>query len=262
MTDSKKIANAKGLYLDGIRDGNLRDALDRYTGARYTQHSTGVGNGKDGFLSFFEPFLERNPVRDIRVIRAIEDGSHVFLHVHQRLNNGEVEWVTADLFDTDEDDRMIEHWDVITQFEGKNPAGRTMVDGPVKVEDLDRTEDNKDIVGRFYEDILLNGRFEKITDYISTEQYDQHAALAKDGIEGLYEHVQRLQATYGAAQYHKLHKLIGQGNFVVAYGHLQRGDGHYAAFDIFRLKDGKLVEHWDVLEKILPPEQWNNSGKF
>ncbi len=262
MSDSNKIANAKGLYLEGIRDGNLLDALDKYTGARYTQHSTGVGDGKEGFLEFFEPFLERNPVRDIRVVRAIEDGPYVFLHVYQSLNDGEAEWVTADLFDTDDNDRMIEHWDVIAQFVGKNPAGRTMVDGPVEIEDLDRTEENKDVVRRFYEDILLNSRFEKITDYISSEQYDQHASLANDGIEGLHEHVQRLQATYGAARYHKLHKLIGQGNFVVTYGHLQRGDGHFAAFDIFRLKDKKLVEHWDVLEKILPPEQWNNSGKF
>ena len=64
------------------------------------------------------------------------------------------------------------------------------------------------------------------------------------------------------AKYHKVHKLIGQGNFVVAYSHLQRGDNHFAVFDIFRLKNGKLVEHWDVQEKILAPEEWNNSGKF
>ncbi|MEW8073557.1 MAG: nuclear transport factor 2 family protein, partial [Candidatus Thiodiazotropha sp.] len=93
---SKKIENAKGLYLEGIRDGNMQEALDKYTGERYTQHSTGVGDGKEGFIAFFGPFLERNPVRDIRVVRAIEDGRHVFIHVYQSLNNGEVKWVTAD----------------------------------------------------------------------------------------------------------------------------------------------------------------------
>ncbi len=36
----------------------------------------------------------------------------------------------------------------------------------------------------------------------------------------------------------------------------------YAFFDLFRVKDGKIVEHWDVQEKILPEEQWGNSGKF
>ena len=112
MIDSKRIANAKGLYLEGIRDGNMREALDKYTGDRYTQHSTGVADGKEGFIEFFAPFLERNPIRDIQVVRAIEDGRYVFCHVYQSLNNGEVKWVTADLFDTDEKGRIVEHWDV------------------------------------------------------------------------------------------------------------------------------------------------------
>lgn len=43
--------HAAGLYLDGIRDGHLREALDRHVGARYTQHSTGVADGKEGFLA-------------------------------------------------------------------------------------------------------------------------------------------------------------------------------------------------------------------
>jgi len=45
----------------------------------------------------------RNPIRDIQVVRAIEDGQFVFVHVYQSLNSGEAKWVTADLFDTDED---------------------------------------------------------------------------------------------------------------------------------------------------------------
>ncbi len=259
---SRKISNAKGLYLEGIRDGHIIEALEKYTGARYTQHSTGVADGKRGFLEFFEPFLERNPVRDIRVVRAIEDGPNVFLHVYQSLNNGEAEWVTADLFDTDDNDRMIEHWDVIAPFAGKTKSGRTMVDGPVDVEDLEQTDANKETVHRFFDDILMNGRVDKITDYISTDQYDQHAPDIDDGLDGLMNHFKRLHASGEVAKYHKLHNLIGQGNFVVTFSHLQRGDSHYAVFDIFRLEDGKLVEHWDVQEKILAPEQWNNSGKF
>ena len=52
MTDTIRISNAKGLYLEGIRDGNMVEALDKYTGERYTQHSTGVRDGKDGFIEF------------------------------------------------------------------------------------------------------------------------------------------------------------------------------------------------------------------
>lgn len=59
----------------GIRDGDARRAVQAYTGARYIQHSTGVADGVEGFLSFFEPFMQRNPKREIEIVRAIEDGS-------------------------------------------------------------------------------------------------------------------------------------------------------------------------------------------
>lgn len=110
---SKKSENARALYLEGIRDGRVREAVTKYTGDRYTQHSTGVADGIEGFVAFFEPFVKRCPARDIQVVRMIEDGPYVFAHVFQDINNGEAKWVTADLFDTDENDKIIEHWDVI-----------------------------------------------------------------------------------------------------------------------------------------------------
>ena len=61
--------SAIGLYMEGIRDGRPREALDKYVGSRYTQHSTGVGHGKEGFIEFFVPFIERTPKRELRVLR-------------------------------------------------------------------------------------------------------------------------------------------------------------------------------------------------
>ncbi len=262
MAQSSRISNAKGLYLEGIRDGNMRQALDKYTGERYIQHSTGVGDGKEGFIAFFEPFLARNPVRDIQVIRAIEDGRYVFCHVYQNLNNGEAKWVTADLFDTDEAGRMIEHWDVIAPYVWPTASGRTMVDGPAQVEDLHKTGENKAIVRAFADDVLMTGNEARIGDYISAEQYDQHNPYIEDGLEGFAKHLEQMAATGNTARYIKVHHLIGQGNFVVIYSHVKTGDDDWAFFDIFRLKAGKIVEHWDTREQIGPVETWNNSGKF
>lgn len=262
MIDSPRIRNATGLYLEGIRDGNVREALDKYTGERYTQHSTGVGDGKQGFMEFFQPFLERNPVRDIQVVRAIEDGRYVFCHVYQNLNNGQAQWVTADLFETDNNGKLVEHWDVIAEYKWPIASGRTMVDGPTEIEDLDKTDANKAVVQGFVDDVLMGGKVDKVTDYISTEQYDQHNPEVKDGLAGFAEHLKEVMEAGKPSKYRKVHRLIGQGNFVVIYSHVQMGASHYAIFDIFRLKDGKVVEHWDVQEKIQAPEQWNNIGKF
>ena len=116
--------NALGLYLLAIRDGRPRAAASAYTGAHLVQHRTGVRDGAAGFVEFFEPFVERNPVRYVRVVRSIEDGRHVFLQAFQSLNHGESEWVTTDFFDTDADDRVIEHWGVVAPYPGPTDSGR------------------------------------------------------------------------------------------------------------------------------------------
>jgi predicted SnoaL-like aldol condensation-catalyzing enzyme len=262
MKDSIRVQHAKGLYLQGIRDGNMQEALDKHVGDRYTQHSTGVADGKEGFKAFFEPFLERTPVRDIQVVRVIEDGQYVFCHVYQSLNNGEAKWVTADLFDTDSKGCLVEHWDVIAEFIEGTASGRSMVDGPTEIEDLDKTDANKAIVQGFVDDVLTGGKADKVTDYISTEQYDQHNPDVKDGLAGFGKHLQKVMQSGAATEYVKVYHLIGQGNFVVIYSHTKMGGDDYAFFDIFRLKNEKIVEHWDVQEKIGPRETWNNAGKF
>ena len=95
---SAQLENARNLYLRGIRDGNIAEVHANYMGESYTQHSTGVRDGKEGFQQFFEDFFKRNPKRDIQIVRALEDGEFVFLHVHQNLNDGQAQWVTGRYF--------------------------------------------------------------------------------------------------------------------------------------------------------------------
>lgn len=260
--ETPKMRHAQGLYLDGIRDGNIHEALAAHTGARYTQHSTGVQDGQAGFAAFFEPFIRNYPERDIQVIRAIEDGPYVFLHVYQNLNHGAAKWVTADLFDTDAEDRVIEHWDVIQAYAEETVSGRSMIDGPTALEDLDLTDANKSTIAAFCDTVLIGGDFARASEFVSTETYHQHNPQVADGLEALTAFSDGLAAQGTPMRYWKIHKLIGQGNFVVTLGHMQMGQSHFCVFDIFRLSGGKIVEHWDVIEKILAPEEWNNQGKF
>ena len=63
--------------------------------------------------------------------------------------------------------------------------------------------------------------------------------------------------------YTENHMILGEGNFVltVSEGHFL--NKHVAFYDLFRVEDQKIVEHWDVIEEIQPREQWKNSnGKF
>ena len=255
----KKLENATNLYMEGIRDGNAREAVTKYTGARYIQHSTGVRDGVEGFVEFFEPFLERNPKRDIQVVRGWEDGQYVFVHVYQSLNDGESQWVTTDFFDTDENDKIIEHWDVISGYSSATPSGHTSTDGPTEITDLDKTEENKQLVRNLITDVLMGENPEAIDKYISSEKYIQHNAEVPDGLE----HFKPLVlAKDKPLVYTEIVLLVGQGNFVASLSRAYWEDKPYAQVDIFRIEEGLIVEHWDNAEPVPPEGEWANSGKF
>ncbi|MEO1779716.1 MAG: nuclear transport factor 2 family protein, partial [Pseudomonadota bacterium] len=131
---AKGLENVHRIYLEGIAGGDASAAVTACTGHRYTQHSTGVGDGAEGFLAFFEPFVARNPKRDIRIVRSFEEGPWVFCHAYQSLNAGAAEWVTMDLFYTDPDGLILEHWDTITPYSAQGASGAGMVDGATDVD--------------------------------------------------------------------------------------------------------------------------------
>lgn len=250
----RKLDNAIGLYMEGIRDGNAREAIFKFTGSRYTQHSTGVADGVEGFLAFFEPFLERCPERDIRVVRAIEDGPYAFCHVSQSLNGGESRWVTTDLFDTDADDKIIEHWDVIEAWQPDTPDGRSQIGGAAEVVDLDRTEDNKRIVGAFVADVLIGGALDEMETFVARDLL-QHDLSIDHGVDAW-----RADLTARRVAYREEFRRIGQGNFVVTYCKVDVDSEPHAVFDVFRLADGRIVERWVNSEVVLADT--GNSGKF
>lgn len=258
--DDIRLANAKGLYLEGIRDGNGRSALQKYTGSRYRQHSTGVADGAEGFISFFDEFLERTPQREIEVIRGWVDGSHVFLHVFQSLNGGAAQWVTADIFDTDGEGKLIEHWDVISAFAPQTPSGHTNIDGATEVVDLEHTDANKALVHSAIETLLMRGGdSSRAADFIDARQYTQHNPELADGLEPF---TTLLEDPNRSLWYERIVLTVGRGNFVATLSETSFEDQRHAQVDVFRVAGGKIVEHWDAVEPCPPPEELVNSGKF
>ncbi|MDX2380674.1 MAG: nuclear transport factor 2 family protein [Acidimicrobiia bacterium] len=258
----QRLENARNLYLEAIRDGAAADAINKYSGDRYTQHSTPVKDGREGFIEFFAEFQRRNPIRNIEIVRGFEDGRYVFLHVVQTLNNGEHRYVTADIFDTDDDAKMIEHWDIIAELVDDTVSGHSQVDGTAEPTDLHSTEPNKALVAAFITDVLTDGDLDKLTDYISIATFIQHNPHIADGIDGLTAFIGGLAADGKTLVYKRTDLVIGRGNFVAALSEVDLGGTAMAVIDLFRLTDGHIVEHWDVMEEIPPIDTWVNSGKF
>ena len=239
-----RLDNAKSLYMEAIQDGNYVEAINKYSGERYTQHSTPVKDGKAGFIEFFTDFVQRNPDREIQILRGFEDGRYVFLHVVQILNGGQYRYVTADIFDTDEEGKLIEHWDIIEEL-----VNDRQVDGPTSIENRDETADSKAVVRQLIDDVWSSGGL-STTNLVAP---------------GFVEHSTRLGSedlSLGDTKHIKTHLLIGAGDFVAALSEFNRDRQGLAVIDLFRIAGGQIVEHWDVTEEIAPEEQWVNSGKF
>ncbi|MEO0484896.1 MAG: nuclear transport factor 2 family protein [Pseudomonadota bacterium] len=251
------LENVRRIYLEGIAGGNARAAVEAYTGHRYTQHSTGVGDGAEGFLAFFEPFVERNPKREIEIVRILEDGPWVFCSAYQSLNDGEAQWVTMDLFYTDADGLILEHWDTIAPFVPQAQSGEPMVGGTAVVDTSADGAANKALVLEYTKQVRQERQTTRVGEFVSDDLI-QHSAPIAAGRDGL----ETWLTSPAAGSYEMLFQLIGQGDTVVTYGKRHAGGQDIAVFDVYRVAGGLIVEHWMNEEVISPREAWGNSGKF
>jgi len=63
--------------------------------------------------------------------------------------------------------------------------------------------------------------------------------------------------------YQRIHRILAEGNFVLCVSEGRFGGVHAAFYDLFRLANDKVTEHWDTTEKIAPRNEWkNDNGKF
>ena len=253
----KGLENVRSLYLDGIAAGNAREAVMKYTGHRYTQHSTGVGDGAEGFLAFFEPFVKRNPKRDIEIVRILEDGPWVWCSAYQSLNDGAAQWVTMDLFYTGPDGLILEHWDTIAPYVAETASGQDMIGGPTRVDSSADDAASKALVLEFTKQVMQGGHYERAGEFVADDLI-QHSAFIKPGLSGMMSWLD--SDAFGS--YEMLFQLVGQGDFAVAYGKRHARGKDIAVFDVFRIENATIVEHWMNEEEISPRDDWGNSGKF
>ncbi len=197
--------------------------------------------------------------------RVISEGDLVVLHVTYENAQafGAETQVAFDIFRV-EDGKLAEHWDNLQPAvpADQTASGNSMTDGGVtEITDRNKTAENKALVEAFVTDVLQGKAPEKITDYISTESYTQHNPMVANGLDGLGAALAAMAEAGQVMAYTDTHMVVAEGNFVFTASEGTLGRQHTAFFDLFRVEDGKIVEHWDTLSEI-PAEMAHENGKF
>jgi len=250
--DSKSLVVTATTELFGNKDPG---AVDRWVAPNYRQHSSLAGDGPEALRGLVANLPEGFRYEPARVIA---DGDLVALHgIYCGL--GPEPLVAFDIFRV-ADGKLVEHWDALQSKASTTVSGRSQTDGPEKVSDLDATEANRAMVADFAERVLKGGDYSVLTDYISTETYEQHNPEAADGLAGFGAAVAKWAAAGKVLTYRTIHKVIAEGDVV-----LLQSEGEFgvpvAYYDLFRVQDGKIVEHWDVIAPI-PTELPHANGLF
>ena len=132
---------------------------------------------------------------------------------------------------------------------------------PALAADAKQMEENKKIIAEFYDAALNQKDFEKASKYLGS-RYTQHNPVAADGPEGLKGFLAFLKDKFPNNR-SEIKRIFADGDYVIVHVHAVREPGTRgnAIIDIFKLENGKIVEHWDVVQPI-PEKPANTNGMF
>ena len=242
--------------LKAIETGDAK-AVAAINEAKYIQHNPHTHEGSDGLAALFKRLSLTNP--RVNIVRAFEDGDFVFAHTEYDFSSRKIGFEVFRF----EDGQAVEHWDNIQSRKEPTPSGHTMVDGPTQALDLSLTETNRAFVRAFIGDVYIDRRLGQIPLFLDSHAFIQHNPSLPDGGAAIYDALMSKSDTEHTLRYDTLHRVLAEGSFVLSVSEGALNGIHTSFYDLFRIAEGKIVEHWDTTETVAPRHEWKNeNGKF
>lgn len=216
--NNKAIVLAAFKHLIGERNP---DVIDTYLHDSYIQHSPMVKDGKAGLLEALMHLKKMPPPRaggKSPIVRTIADGDFVMVHMDVAFMGKKM--AIVDLYRL-EGGKLAEHWDATQEQPVYAPGDITMTGGTDIIADRELTATNKQLVAAFF-------------------QQPDATFLAPDYV------------THGSSEFLAVvvHRIIGEGNFVMVQSSGTPGGVWTVIYDIFRIANHLLAEHWRVAQAI------------
>ena len=226
--------------VQGIGDRDPDLATKYINPQKFKYHNPRAYDGVEGVKALIGSLpKEKSP---LTVVRAFQDGPYVVIHSQGELSGHKVFF---DIFKF-EDGRIVEHWDNTADWTPANESGHTATDGPTKAADLEATEKNKKLIRDFYDTIFIKGQSEKMAQYFDGDKFIRHDGRGGDGLSAVKALMQKQAKSGTVMKADQVHMILGEGNFVLVAASGSISDRPVAYYDLFRVENGKIAEHWEI----------------
>lgn len=211
---------------------------------KYIEHNLGV---ESGFPALRERVSRIPPGSKVNTVRALVDGDFVILH--SEYQTPQQKTVVFDIFRF-ESGKIVEHWDNIEdEAATPNPSGRTQLDGPTDVQDIDKTASNKALLKEYFEKVVIGGHRELAPNFRG--QFHQHNPLGEDNKSGAQAASGPFAKPGFVYRVDRVHMILGEGNFVLVVNEGLFDNKPASFYDFYRVENDKIAEHWDVIRQFL-----------
>ena len=219
----------------------------------YIQHNPMLKTGIEGILQAIA-FLKNIPIKTpsrspIRRIICDQD----FVATHLLVEVGNTKQVVIDLFRIAEG-KIQEHWDAIETYPAETKEVDNLVEGPDEVVDHYLTQENKRVVLDFIQKGLIENDLRKLKD-LAHKEFISHQLDSKEGSKGLETFLSKTSGSH----VHKIHRIIGEGNFVLAQLERKNGEKGMVSYQLYHLSEGKITDCWTVSQEI-PTQMAHTNG--
>ena len=153
-------------------------------------------------------------------------------------------------------------WIVTAAFAALLVTGLLAINGVAKTPAEEALEANKKTVTAFYKTAFNDHKPEEAVAKYVGGSYIQHNPTAADGSLPFIDYIRDTVKKYPGLRA-DIRRVIAEGDYVVTHVLIRtsKDDRGTAAIDIFRLEEGKIVEHWDVTQPV-PEKAENPNGMF
>jgi predicted SnoaL-like aldol condensation-catalyzing enzyme len=227
----------------------------------YIQHNPMVPNGPEGLIGYIEMLESMDPAPVLTVKHILADGNLVVVHWHSSTtpDNESTGQAGFDIFRLD-NGTIVEHWDTIQDVLAKTASGNSMFNDLYKyangVQNLteEQEEANKQLVINAYDGVFNGRRLGLLDQFWAGDDYIQHNPQITNGTAGLKA---SFDAFFPEGSWVQLRHAVADRDLVFTHSQaLAPWDDQNNEFtgvavgDLFRVVDGKIVEHWDVIQPV------------